>query len=188
MNEQLQRLIVSLIDAIAVTAPSRLVSLCREILESRELRKPKQGSEAFSGPTGDEGKLRYADEEVDEDDAKQQQAQNEEEDGAIKVGKKRTLTISVLTKFQERGSDVHAFFDDQKILFEQCDSCCNNSARSPGTFRFKAGKSGESKEPESRFLGVQFERTRQYGFKSGRQLGQLTEKRRWFLFFCGIFS
>ncbi len=46
-------------------------TLCREILESRELRKPAQGSSAFSGPTGDEGKLRYADEEGDDDDAKQ---------------------------------------------------------------------------------------------------------------------
>jgi hypothetical protein len=97
LNEQLQRLIGSLIDAIALSAPSRLVALCREILESRELRKPKQGSDAFCGPTGDEGKLKYADEEGEEDDGKQAQAQNEEENSAIK-SEEQTFMPSIMTK------------------------------------------------------------------------------------------
>lgn len=136
LNEQLQKLISSLIDAISVTAPSRLVSLCREILESRELRKPKQGNEAFSGPTGDEGKLRYADEEADEDDAKQQ-AQNDEEDAAIKVSFSMLVEEQGLIFYTERGSDVYAVSDDEAFLLEQCDSCCDDAPFHSRAFGFK---------------------------------------------------
>jgi hypothetical protein len=94
LNEQLERLISSLVDVMAFSAPSRLVALCKEILESKELRKPKQGIEAFAGPTGDEGKLKYADEEAEEDAGP---AQNDEEDAAYKK-EDQTFMPSILTK------------------------------------------------------------------------------------------
>lgn len=67
LNEQLQRLIGALVDVLALAAPSRLVRLCRDILEAKEQRRPRGGEGAFQGPTGDEGKLGYADD--DDDDA-----------------------------------------------------------------------------------------------------------------------
>jgi hypothetical protein len=41
LNEQLQRLIGALVDALALAAPSRLVRLCKDIVEAKELRKPR---------------------------------------------------------------------------------------------------------------------------------------------------
>ncbi len=94
LNEQLERLISSLVDVLALAAPSRLVALCKEILEAKELRKPKQGIEAFAGPTGDEGKLKYADEEAEEDAGP---PQNEEEEAAFRK-EDQTFMPSILTK------------------------------------------------------------------------------------------
>lgn len=96
LNEQLQKLIGGIVEVLAVAAPSRLIKLCKEILEAKELRKPKGGIGAFSGPTGDEGKLKYADEQEEDDDKEPAAAAPENEASAITED--QTFMPSIQTK------------------------------------------------------------------------------------------
>lgn len=177
LNEQLQRLIGSLVDALAVAAPSRLVALCREILESRELRKPTQGSSAFSGPTGDEGKLRYADEEGDDDDAKQ--AGPEQDDPAIKVF---FFFLFLFINFfvAERGPDIYAVDSNQAAVSEQRDASRHDSACSSGTSGSEASSSCPRRQWQGRLSRVQLARAGEHGLARLCKLGQLLAPRRFF--------
>jgi len=38
-----------LVDAVALTSPVRLVQLCKDILEAKDVRKIQDGSAAFTG-------------------------------------------------------------------------------------------------------------------------------------------
>lgn len=95
LNEQLQRLVGALVDALTLEAPSRLIRICKEIVEAKELRKPNEGPEAFSGPTGDEGKLKYADDEDGDEDVNTSRTEVLEED---EDNSHQTFMPSTLTK------------------------------------------------------------------------------------------